>query len=194
MDFTGAKEYIIGRMKRELDPRLEYHSIEHTIDVLNAAIIIAQKEGIEQYELELVKTAAVFHDSGIMQTYIGHEEASIKIVKEVLPNFDYTPKEIDQISQMILTTQLPQNASSYLEQILCDADLDYLGRDDFFMISLRLFQEWNVLDIKKLSLKEWYDLQIDFLGSHQYFTKSAIQTRRKKKLQNLGQIKELLSS
>ena len=193
MDFTGAKEYILGRMKQELDPRLEYHSIEHTIDVLNSAIIIAQKEGIGQYELDLVKTGAVFHDSGIINTYVGHEEASIKIVKEVLPKFDYTSEEIDRISQMILTTQLPQNASSYLEQILCDADLDYLGRDDFFMISLRLFQEWNVLDIRKLSLKEWYDLQVEFLGSHQYFTKSAIQTRREKKLQNLRQIKDLLS-
>jgi uncharacterized protein len=193
MDFTGAKEYILNRMRHELDPRLEYHSIEHTIDVLNSAIIIAQKEGIGQYELDLVKTGAVFHDSGIMNTYIGHEEASIKIAKEVLPKFDYTSEEIDRIAQMILTTQLPQNASTFLEQILCDADLDYLGRNDFFMISLRLFQEWNVLDIRKLSLKEWYDLQIEFLSSHRYFTKSAILTRREKKLQNLNQIKELLS-
>lgn len=193
MDFIGAKEYILERMKQKLDPRLEYHSIEHTLDVLNSAIIIAEREGISKYDLNLLKTGAIFHDSGIMETYIGHEEASVKILREVLPRFDYTPEEIERISQMILTTKLPQNATNYLEQILCDADLDYLGRNDFFMISLRLFHEWNVLDIKKLSLKEWYDLQIDFLGSHHFFTKSAIEIRREKKLENLQQIKDLLS-
>ncbi len=193
MDFTGAKEYILERMKVKLDPRLEYHSVEHTLDVLNSAIIIAEKEGVNQYDLDLIKTGAVFHDSGIIETYIGHEEASVKIVQEVLPKFDYSSEEINRISEMILTTKLPQNAKTFNEQVLCDADLDYLGRDDFFMISLRLFQEWNVLDIRKLSLKEWYDLQIEFLSSHKYFTKCAIQMRRKKKLENLQQIKEILS-
>ncbi len=193
MDFIGAKEYILGRMKRELDPRLEYHSIEHTFDVLNAAIIIAEKEGVSKNELELIKTAAVFHDSGIMETYIGHEEASCRIVRDNLPKFGYSVEEVETIAKMILTTQLPQNASTFLEQILCDADLDYLGRDDFFMISLRLFHEWNVLNIKTLTIKQWYDLQIEFLSSHKYFTKCAIKMRREKKLENLQQIKELLS-
>lgn len=193
MNFIGAKEYIVERMKQELDPRLQYHSIEHTFDVLNSAIIIAEKEGVGKKELELIKTAAIFHDSGIMENYIGHEEASCKIVKKVLPKFGYSVEEMEIISNMILTTKLPQNASSFLEQILCDADLDYLGRDDFFMISLRLFHEWNVLDIRKLSLKEWYDLQVDFLSSHKYFTKYAIEMRCEKKLENLQQIKELRS-
>jgi len=193
MDFTGAKEYILERIKLELDPRLEYHTIEHTLDVLNAAIIIAEKEGIGKYELELIKTGALFHDSGIIKTYIGHEHASIQIARDVLPKFDYTKEEIDRIAHMIMATQLPQDASSFLEQILCDADLDYLGRDDFFMVSLRLFQEWNVLGIKNLSLKEWYNLQVEFLSSHKYFTRCAIDMRRKKKLENLKQIKELLS-
>ncbi len=193
MDFIGAKEHILERMKRELDPRLEYHSIEHTFDVLNAAIIIAEKEGVSKNELELIKTAAVFHDSGIMETYIGHEEASCRIVRDILPKFGYSEENVEIIANMILTTKLPQNASSFLEQVLCDADLDYLGRDDFFMISLRLFHEWNELDIRHLTIKQWYDLQIEFLSSHKYFTKCAIEMRREKKLENLQQIKDLLS-
>lgn len=193
MDFIGVKEYILDRMKHELDSRLQYHTIDHTLDVLNAAIIIAEKEGIEKYEMDLVKTAAVFHDSGIIETYDGHEKASIRIARQVLPDYGYTDEEIGKISQMIMTTQLPQNASTFFEQILCDADLDYLGRDDFFMISLRLFQEWNVLGIRKLNLKEWYALQIEFLGAHKYFTQCAIDMRRKKKLENLQQIIDLTS-
>lgn len=192
MDFTGAKAYIIDRMERELDPQLRYHSIEHTIDVLDSAITIAKMEGISKYELDLVKTGALYHDAGIMETYIGHEEASVKIINDVLPKFNYTKEEIDTLSSIILTTKLPQHASSFLEQIVCDADLDYLGRDDFLMNSHKLLYEWKVLGVRSLNLTQWYELQIEFLSSHTYFTKCSIAMRQKKKLQNLKEIRELM--
>jgi len=39
----------------------------------------------------------------------------------------------------------------------------------------------------------WYELQYKFLTSHQYFTDAALSTREKKKLQNIEEVKELLS-
>ncbi|MCP4551239.1 MAG: HD domain-containing protein [Bacteroidetes bacterium] len=181
-------------MKKELGPQLQYHSIEHTMDVLNSAITIAELEGISKYELELVKTGAMYHDAGIMETYIGHEEASVEIVNKTLPRFGYTKEEIELISSMILTTKLPQNTSSFLEQIICDADLDYLGRDNFFMTSHKLLYEWKALDIRSLNLTQWYELQIEFLSTHKFLTKSSIAMRQKKKLQNLQEIRELMRS
>ena len=32
-------------------------------------------------------------------------------------------------------TKIPQTPLTKLEEIICDADLDYLGREDFFEIS-----------------------------------------------------------
>jgi hypothetical protein len=93
---------------------------------------------------------------------------------------------------MILTTKLPQDADTSLGKILCDADLDYLGREDYLMISHCLRHEWITLDINKLTLLEWYQLQVDFLETHNYFTDYAVKSRQAKKEKNLNQIKELL--
>lgn len=192
MDFEGAKQYILTILEQELKPTLYYHDINHTLDVYNSAERIAALENMSPEETLLIKTASLFHDSGMLRTYTGHEEAACEIARETLPGFGYVPSEIDCICRMIMTTKLPQSASDKLEMIICDADLDYLGRADFFMISHRLKMEWDLLKINPTSLREWYELQVRFLESHKFFTKAAIESRNRGKQKNLDQIKDLI--
>ncbi len=192
MDFDGAKAYILNRLEKELQPHLYYHDINHTLDVYLSAQRIAGLEKVEAHETTLIETAALFHDSGMMRTYKGHEEASCEIVIETLPKYGYSQSSIDAICDMIMTTKLPQSASGMLAKILCDADLDYLGRKDFYMISHRLKLEWLVLEVMPMTLREWYELQVKFLEEHSYFTQAAIQSRNQGKAQNLAQIKTLI--
>jgi uncharacterized protein len=188
MNYKAAKKYILKKLEKELDPRLTYHSINHTLDVLESAVRLAETEHIPAKDLLLLKTACLYHDSGMLVTYRGHEEASINICTEVLPTFDYNEEETAVVCRMILTTKLPQCASDHLDKILCDGDLDYLGRPDFFMISHKLKYEWDILDIHPTTLQEWYIIQRDFLSAHRYFTVSAIKLRQSYKLENLKQI------
>jgi hypothetical protein len=60
------------------------------------------------------------------------------------------------------------------------------------MIAHQLRYEWNILDIRHTTLREWYELQIMFLENHVFFTKSAQKLRNEKKAENLQQIKELV--
>ena len=191
MDFEGAKQFILDKLRKELKPTLYYHDISHTLDVYDSVKRIASLEKVNSTDLLLLKTAALFHDSGMLRTYTGHEEASCEIANKYLPGFGYSPEAIKLINKMIIATKLPQNASGHLEQIICDGDLDYLGRDDFFMISHRLKLEWNLQNFNPTTLREWYKLQINFLGNHKFFTKSAIQTREERKQKNLNEIKEI---
>jgi HD superfamily phosphodiesterase len=193
MDYHGAKDFIVRKLREELKPELLYHSIEHTFDVLESAERIGTLENINGHEITLLKTAALFHDSGMLIQYIGHEEASTVLTKKYLPGFGYSDDDIRIINDMIMTTKLPQCAQTHLEKILCDADLDYLGRDDFFMIAHRLQYEWNKLEINQTNLLKWYELQYNFLTNHKYFTKAALSTRDEKKAQNIADVKELLS-
>jgi uncharacterized protein len=188
MNYEAAKKFILNKLERELDPRLTYHSINHTLDVLDSAIRLAELEKLSSKEILLLKTACIFHDSGMLVTYRGHEEASIEICRQTLPAFNYNEEETEIICRMILTTKLPQCASDSIDKILCDADLDYLGRTDFFMIAHRLKYEWDVLDFHPTTLQEWYKIQRDFLSSHRYFTISAIKLRQSYKMENLKQI------
>ena len=192
MDFIGARDFIIKKLANELTPDLTYHSLNHTMDVLQAAENYAELEKINKHDRTLLETAALFHDSGMLKAYIGHEEASIEIANKYLPDFGYNDNEIDLISNMILTTQLPQSAKTPLEMIICDSDLDYLGREDFFMIAHQLQYEWNILEIRRTTLREWYELQVKFLENHHFFTTSARRLRDEKKAINLEQVKQLV--
>ena len=194
MNFEGAKKFILEKLGRELDPHLTYHSISHTLDVCESAVRIARLEGIQENNIVLLQTAALFHDSGMLITYKGHEEASVKIIQDVLPSFNYTKDEITIIEGMILNTKLPQAAWEKMGMILCDADLDYLGRDDYFLISHQLKYEWDVLAFYPTTLKEWYELQLKFVGNHKYFTQSAVSTREETKQKNLSQVREIMSN
>ena len=188
MNYEGAKNFILNKLEKELDPRLTYHSVSHTMDVLESAIRLAEMEGLSPADTVLLKTACLFHDSGMLVTYRGHGEASIEICRQILPKFTFNPEETEMVCQMIASTKLPQYATLLPEKILCDADLDYLGRPDFFMISHRLKYEWDVLDIHPTTLQEWYAIQKEFLSAHRYFTKSAIMLRQDFKMENLKQV------
>jgi len=192
MDFKNAKKYILKRLEKELDPTLYYHNIEHTLDVCESVIQLARMEGVEGKELKLLLTAALYHDAGMMKGYENHEKASSVLAKNILPAYGYMPDEIRIVTGLIEVTQLPQKAKTKQEGILCDADLDYLGRKDFFIHSFQLQLEWDLYKVRQTNLKEWFDIQVQFLSMHAYFTKSAALLRNEQKQKNLNAIKDLL--
>lgn len=191
MDFESAKNYILNRLELELPANLHYHGIQHTIDVYEASLRFAEKENVQGRQLVLLKTAALYHDAGFMVRYKDNEIASVEIVKSILPGYNYTKEEIEVISNMILSTQIPQKPKTLLDKILCDADLDYLGREDFFTTAHKLHQEWNANGINT-SLVNWYKQQLGFVERHVYFTESASHIRENKKMINLSQVRELV--
>lgn len=192
MDFERASTFILDQLRTGLPTNLFYHNMEHVMDVYRSVIRIGQSEKLDTTTLTALKTAALMHDAGMLKTYRGHEEAACSLVKLWLPQFNYTDSEMDYICKMILTTQLPQSASEIGEKILCDADLDYLGREDFFMIAHRLRFEWNNMGINRTTLKQWYELQIKFIEEHRYYTATNLRLREEGKQNNLEQIKILL--
>src|SRR5688572_26750494 len=133
--FTSIKQPILSRLENELDPRLGYHNITHTLDVLEQAEILAKQEKVtDKHDLLLLKTAAIFHDSGFLSVYKNHEEKSCEIACEALRNI-FNEEDIKKVCGMIMATNIPQSPKTLLEQIICDADLDYLVRNDFELIS-----------------------------------------------------------
>ena len=193
MDFKAASRYIIHRLQLELAPTLSYHCLEHSLDVLEATRLLCNLENIEPRKKILLETVSLYHDSGMIVQYRDHESISAALAREVLPRFGYSSSEIDEIANLILVTKLPQRPYNHFEQIICDADLDYLGRDDFFINSFKLRLEWQSHGVRNTTLTEWLKIQINFLSEHQYFTKSAILLRNDKKIEHLEDIKQLIS-
>jgi uncharacterized protein len=183
----------MGKLQKELPSHLKYHNTDHTADVLQAAELMACSENITEKEKELLLTAAVFHDSGFLKIREGHETESCAIARYYLPLYNYEPAEIDVVCSMIMATRLPQSPNNKPEEILCDADLDYLGREDFLELSARLFTELKNEGIIK-NVDEWNREQADFMGNHSYFTKTAINLRQSKKEQHIELIKSKITT
>jgi len=183
----------LGKLEKELAPHLTYHNLLHTEDVMQAAGAMANTEHIGENEKELLLTAALFHDTGFFKKRDGHEAESCNIARNYLPLYGYSPSEIEQICNIIMATMLPQSPKNRLGEILCDADLDYLGRDDFFTLSARLFAELQAEAIVK-DEEEWNREQADFIGNHHYFTQTAVNLRQKKKEEHTEVIRSKIST
>ena len=191
MKFKAAEKFILSKLQNELSSDLHYHGIHHTMDVLGAVRIIASEENITGENLLLLETAALYHDAGFTETYQEHEAAGCKIARENLPKFGYSETQIEQICGMIMATKIPQAPQNHLEEILCDADLLYLGQDDFFRIGNTLFIEFKELGVLSTE-EEWNRLQVRFMESHQYFTKTANAISASRKKEHLNMVKDIV--
>lgn len=190
-DVKGVEEYIRQRFKTDFPP-LAYHNPIHIEDVYVSALRIGANEGVSEHELNLLRVGALFHDAGFIHTMEKHEECGADMAAGVLPSFDFSREEIGIITNMILATRVPQNPISQLDRIICDADLDYLGRDDFYPIGNRLFQELR--DTGKLQdEKTWNQIQKKFLSMHSYHTDFCRVNREPGKQARLREIEEIVS-
>lgn len=192
-DVDGAIEYARRRMERELEPGLTYHNLAHTFnEVLPMTLKLADLHHLDGNEVILLAVAAAFHDIGWIIRGQEHETIGVDIAREVLPAYGFTGKQIERIGEMIMATRLPQNPTNLLEEILVDADMDSLGREDFWIRNEDLRVEL-ALDGKLLTIEQWYWKQLDFLESHTFYTAGARLLRREQKLKNIKELKRRLA-
>ncbi len=189
--FDDLEELVMTKLDKGLPKNLYYHNLKHTIDVLNMVEVIGRKENVSEEEMLLLKTAALFHDAGFLIGYDEHELLGIKLAGEILPDYGYTESQIQTISELVYATKLPPNPKNLLEEIMCDADLDYLGRTDFIPVSQNLFRELYEHD-KIKTIEDWNKLQVKFISSHKYFTETGRELREVNKQKQLEKIKAMV--
>lgn len=192
IQFTDIQEMVLDKLEKELPANLYYHNVKHTVDVVTEVELIGWAEGCSDEEILLLKTAALFHDAGHTVAYDNHEYHSTVLVREMLPAYNYTPGQVERICSIIMATKLPPQPRDLLESIICDSDLDYLGRSDFIPVSNTLYEELRALN-KMNSINDWNRLQVKFISGHQYFTKTARRLREVNKRLQIERIRNLIT-
>ena len=188
INYKKAERHIMKILREKLPPNLHYHGIHHTLDVVEAVERIAIMEGVLDEDIFVLKSAATYHDAGFVEKYDDNEVVGASMAADILPKYGYTDEQIKLVWALIYATIIPHKPNNHLEQIICDADLDYLGRDDFHTISDTLRRELR--DHGKIkSDRLWDEIQVKFLTQHKYFTKSAKKLRGPKKKKHLKEIK-----
>lgn len=193
LQFMDIQEYMLDMLEEQLPKYLHYHSVKHTIDVTTEVELIGWAEGVPESDIMLLKVAGIFHDSGHIKTYAGHEEESCNYADEILPKFNYPQEKIDKIKSIIMATKLPHTPGNILEAIIQDSDLDYLGRADFVPVSNMLYQELLDRGVS-LTIDQWNENQIKFISDHQYYTQTARSLREVNKQSQIERIRQELQA
>ena len=191
IQFADMQEVILDKLEKELPDYLYYHNVKHTVDVVTEVELIGWAEGVSDKEILILKTAGLFHDAGHIIAYDNHEFHGTEMAREILPKYGYSIEMIDQVCEIIMATQLPPRPKNLLEQIICDSDLDYLGRSDFIPVSNTLYKELKKQN-KIGTLNEWNKLQVKFISGHQYFTETARDLREVNKQKQIERISSLI--
>jgi uncharacterized protein len=187
--YTALKQQLMDTLLGQLKPELTYHGRHHVLDVLDVCEQYIKRLKLNERDAELLRTGALLHDIGFLYTYQDHEEKGVEVAREILPKYGYSPTEILIVTSLIRATKVPQDPFTDLEQIICDADLDYLGRADFEPISESLFQELRNVNLVHDRLT-WDRIQIKFLESHTYHTDYARKHRQPHKAARLAEIRK----
>jgi adenylate cyclase len=191
IQFVDLQEIILDKLEKELPGYLYYHNVKHTIDVVTEVELIGWAEGVSEEEVLILKTAALFHDAGHTIAYDNHEYLGCQLAREILPHYNFNEGQIERVCELIMATQMPPDPKNLLERIMCDSDLDYLGRSDFIPVSNTLYDELREQD-KIGSLNDWNKLQIKFISGHQYFTETARNLREVNKQKQIERIKNII--
>ncbi len=178
--YLKLRRHVLAKLKSELPQYLAYHGLNHTLDVLNVCEQYIKREKLSEEDRYLLRIGAIVHDMGFLIGPTNHEAVGAEMAGKLMKELGMEQQMINQVKGLVMATKIPQTPLNDLQKIICDADLDYLGREDYPIISVKLFAELKHMNIISTD-QQWKDLQINFLKSHHFHTPFAIKNREPKK-------------
>ena len=185
-------QYIKALFRDELPDGIKFHDADHTLHPIKGVVAVANRiaisEDISEHDRELLITAAYFHDTGYIREYDKNEPIAARMAGRILKLIGFKPNEIKKVQKMILSTDLEREPKTDIEKILCDADLDNLGREDFFKLDGKLRDGRRARGIDVSDDAKWYRSTLEIIKKHQYYTESQKKLREKGKQKNIKRL------
>jgi len=188
----SASEFVSVLLKENLPPEFTYHNLIHAREVFEAVTELGINSGITDEELEILQVAAWFHDAGFIKDYQDHENKSIEIAKEYLGNIRYPDKKIIRLTEIIIMTDMANIPLSLSDKIIRDADILYIGKEDFYYKCLALKYELESVEHKRLTESEWLHSNFDFINGTVFFTDYAKLKYEPGRQKNISRLNEMI--
>lgn len=165
-----GEQFVTELLQTKTPPCLVYHNIEHTREVLHNVELIARHEKITIEEMNILKMAAWFHDTGYIKKYVGHEEESVKIAVEFLRSKQVDADVIEQVANCILATDFARQPENKIQEVLRDADFMHMGKENYPEYADRLRREVNAAGIRKIKKHDFEKESVDMFLAHTFYT------------------------
>jgi predicted metal-dependent HD superfamily phosphohydrolase len=191
-------QYIRELFRDELPVGIKFHDANHTLHPIKGVVAVANRiaisENISEHDKELLIAAAYFHDTGYIREYDKNEPIAARMAGRILKLIGYELNEIEKVQMMILSTDLDREPKTHVEKILCDADLDNLGREDFFKLDGKLRDGRRARGLDVSDNAKWYRGTLEVLNKHKYYTESQKKLREEGKQKNIQQLLKKLEN
>jgi predicted metal-dependent HD superfamily phosphohydrolase len=184
-----AEVFITRFLLNETPEGYTFHTLDHTLDVVKNADLIGAKENLTEDEMNILRIAAWFHDSGYLKKYNGHEAESVKMAEKFLEIHEIDKKMQEIVAESIMATTYPQNPQSRIAKVLCDADFMHLGMDNYFEQAEKLRDEQKTAGIHKFKKNEFDLKSIQLFERHNWHTTYCQNHLNKAKQKNLEILK-----
>ncbi|MEN2284004.1 HD domain-containing protein [Algoriphagus sp. SE2] len=178
--YLKLRRTVLYKLKSDLPSYLSYHGLDHTLDVLNVCEQYIRRLKLSEEQRYLLRVGAIVHDMGFLKGPANHEEVGSAMAADIMRDLGINEKLIQEVKGLVMATKIPQTPLNPLQMIICDADLDYLGRSDYPEISQKLFEELKYMKVIETE-EQWKNLQINFLKAHHFHTPFAVKNREPKK-------------
>ena len=150
--------------------KLVYHTLEHTKLVVKNAEIIGTNENLNEDEMNILLASAWFHDVGYIKKYKGHEEESVVVAMNFMKLKNVDKDIMDIVSECIMATTFPQNPTNKIANILCDADMIHLGKENYFVLAEKLRQELKYFGTGKFKKSKFEKESVNVFKNHSYYS------------------------
>ena len=189
MDFFRMRENIIYTLRCSLPNEMYYHSIERCVEIDSLVKRYGKIEALPHKDILILRTAALYHDVGFIVNYEHNEQYAVMMAQNNLPKYGYTEEDIRQVCALIWVTSREEGPKNLMEQLICDANSDYLGRVDYPIVANKLRKELAHYQ-EEMSDRNWLDYQIDYLEyKHRYYSDLVKNLRNRGKTKQIEELK-----
>jgi adenylate cyclase len=165
------EEMIIKMFDDEASPNLYFHNSSMVKNICNQVELLSRAENLPDEEFINLKLASVFLLTGYISDYDKPMEASLRLVEEILPVYNFNQDNVESTKNLIRNS-FNDHWESPADNILHDARYDYLGRVDYMKLTEKLLRERTEYG-KHPDNKSWIETQRKQLSDHQFRTPTA---------------------
>jgi HD superfamily phosphodiesterase len=170
LTFVEKAEQSATELLLKLPENIVYHNLNHTRDVVKAAVKLGSYTNLSDEEMEILLISAWFHDTGFVKSYEHHEDESKKFAEEFFEEVSYPAVHRKEIIDCINSTKIDVIPQTLIEKVLHDADFSHLTKKSYFDRLLLLKSEKEKTFGKTIADHLWYEENLDFLRKHSFYT------------------------
>lgn len=191
---SEAAAFVYNTYKEKLPESILFHTYQHTVDVTAAAEKIVGKSTLDERSQVLVMLAAWFHDTGYVESYEDHAEASVRIAAAFLEPRSLSDEDTEEVAAMIRYVHSGEEPRTQEEAVLHDANYSFAGDKLFFDRSSRLRMEWERTLGCIFTDREWAERQLAYLTSIRFYTQYGKKKYERRRHKNLRAVHDALAA